>query len=893
MADSKSIDTSFEISPLDNRQWIPQPIPNWIVKELTRRRNDFGINYKKNSDAGSANWDVDGNWNEYRGPMSPWVRLCSNGDGQKKQKSPNLSSQKPSDGFVMYGGQGFKDTFGLEDNKTVLGYDVNGNPHIIPMDNAGMHNYTVQGNDSNNRTVPMYLPTPGITSIEAIVQKQLIRSVTVKWNCFGYAQLEYLTPYFLTPGISMIVEFGWNHFNKNSLLNLREDGSQKYEILDRAGNKSNYKYRTKNGTGKIEEIENLGLRELWKDGRPLYDYNTRISNGMYDVTFGLITNFEFSTQDGIKWDCTTTIGSKHRNYGGVQFSSQNTDETKNDSDRSEGNTNNQAMTFQDFVDKRLKKVKDYAVDNRNFLFELDEKEKKLTPTDKKFYNGWSENRVFFGRGDQNYFGSENKARKSNWDYNGHDKVWVTMGFLIELFNYFFTKPSALVDKKDDTFQFYEINAKKKTPIGAHPNLISCDGDVLLIPNPVAPKFNYSTRFKSDTDGKLIVDGFDGQVLNVDKRVYAKSFTPITPLKTKTKKTALDYADIKFEKIFRTANAMGSVGVARDNLDGILNRLRYDPYEIAESQDRNSAPLERRGSLSFPQLDSSKLLGKPEFCWGYLEDLYINVNHVIKLVKETKNTEQFYEKLLDSLNAASAGFWDLKIVEEHDVLTIVDQKFISYELFKREKVYQFDVSGGNNIIKNLNFTSTLSAAQANQVVASSRNNQGGGENSTTSPLDFLYGDRLFKDEGKMAKRQTFPNTEVISQLQKYGDNEAAYIMTFMAGDIKNVVNLTLPNSALLTTVLNDENFYDNTNVYGGQQPNFTLEFTIQGIAGLRTFQCFSFKHFPKPYSDEEVIFQIVDVVHTITDKNWETRIKASIRPFRANVILPTYTDGSDV
>ena len=36
-----------------------------------------------------------------------------------------------------------------------------------------------------------------------------------------------------------------------------------------------------------------------------------------------------------------------------------------------------------------------------------------------------------------------------------------------------------------------------------------------------------------------------------------------------------------------------------------------------------------------------------------------------------------------------------------------------------------------------------------------------------------------------------------------------------------------------------------NIYGGQQPGFTVEMTLQGISGLRTFQLFSLKNLPSP------------------------------------------------
>ena len=100
---------------------------------------------------------------------------------------------------------------------------------------------------------------------------------------------------------------------------------------------------------------------------------------------------------------------------------------------------------------------------------------------------------------------------------------------------------------------------------------------------------------------------------------------------------------------------------------------------------------------------------------------------------------------------------------------------------------------------------------------------------------------------------------------------------------NIVNLVLPNEALLLALINDMDFEKNSNIYGGQQPGFTVEMTLQGISGLRTFQLFSLKNLPSPYSEKEIIFQIVDIVHKIEGGNWTTTIKAGIRSIRGQNI----------
>ena len=100
---------------------------------------------------------------------------------------------------------------------------------------------------------------------------------------------------------------------------------------------------------------------------------------------------------------------------------------------------------------------------------------------------------------------------------------------------------------------------------------------------------------------------------------------------------------------------------------------------------------------------------------------------------------------------------------------------------------------------------------------------------------------------------------------------------------------MPNEALLLAIINDMDFEKNLNIYGGQQQNFTVEMTLQGISGLRTFQIFSLKNLPSPYSEREIMCQITDITHNLEGGNWTTVIKAGIRSIRGQSITFT-TDG---
>jgi len=177
----------------DNRPWAPHPIPSWLIKEFTRRQKDIGINYPQ-----SITWGDSGTWQDYKGPMTAWTRVFSNGTGKVNYNSRSARR----DGFALYGGQGFEDAFGFYknsigniSNQTILGYDSKGSPHTLDLTTDGNLVSFPNKLIDDKRTTQKYLPAPGIISIDSVIQKERIRKVTINWKCYGFAQLEYMTPF--------------------------------------------------------------------------------------------------------------------------------------------------------------------------------------------------------------------------------------------------------------------------------------------------------------------------------------------------------------------------------------------------------------------------------------------------------------------------------------------------------------------------------------------------------------------------------------------------------------------------------------------------------------------------------------------------------------------------
>ena len=155
--------------------WMPSNIPGEIQEELNRRKVNRGFKYIQNT---QANWDKNGgDWNTYRGPMTSWIRFCSNSGGHPLTTG-SYGGRKER--FVLYGGKGFYQSYGFQPSSDanaskyqVIGYTPGdfknanfGEPHIIE------NSLTTPSGEPEN--YPINVPPPEISRIEVTVQKELL-----------------------------------------------------------------------------------------------------------------------------------------------------------------------------------------------------------------------------------------------------------------------------------------------------------------------------------------------------------------------------------------------------------------------------------------------------------------------------------------------------------------------------------------------------------------------------------------------------------------------------------------------------------------------------------------------------------------------------------------------
>lgn len=811
--------------------WESCNIPTEIQSEFIRRKTNRSFNYRK-----SDGWNNTGNnndWEKYKGPMTSWVRVCSNSNGRLEVKKP---------GFILSGGKGFYQTYGFkwnqEGNQQILGWTPDGKPHTLDY-------------DKNTSQFPIHVPCPEIVKVETIIQKELFRRAWIHWKCFSPKQLEYMTPYFLVPGVTMTLEFGWNHFNQKSLLDLTDKD-------------------------KLAEY-------YFTNPYPLYKNNILQSNGNYDVVFGLVTNFEWSI-DGNHISCMTEITSKDRLYSGVPISTivAEKKDPKNPETEIVYFSNIRKICDTDFI-KNLKAISMAesldSLENTMANVQLYQIIKKGTlegnqVMKKEYWRG-----IFFGRDASNMKTDYSSQLDYTWtvpateDFDktqNDDNVWVNMGFIVELLNRCLPFPSP---KKESGFFHVDVD---EAVIGAHPNHISCNGSYVLIPNAAAPKYMWGNEGKKENG----VGGDYTKQIGVPSEQNVNSYRTINK-KKKDKDDPLWNADYQLTQIFKQGNHP-----TRDDLDWVINANRY----VYAPERWYSFPFITDQTLLIKNRDKEATYD-PNF-YGYFKDLYFNVKRFIELVKDEsiKTYVDLYKAIFDDINKAGGNFWDLALVtnENTSQLIVVDNKMLPSGNNKARPWY-FDYMDSDQLMTGLGFKPKMSDAQAFRVVFGETNNSGSRTVSKEENdlLDYRFEDRILEmrkdfqptvlsdSEGKKD-----PFLEQVKQLQHQTPINGSYQFTVMVGDKPYFRRLALPIAEMLNCLLDDNDLEKNQR-YTGLQP-ITVEVPLQGIGGLRTFMTFMIRNLPNPYHHKDVAYRIVDVHHTLQDGKWDTTIKAGIIPLRGYI-----------
>lgn len=225
-----------------------------IVEELNKRREDRPSTDKTYS------------------PKMGWARITS----LAQVTFPGQDS--PRVGFILNSNVGFDNIygFGQQEDSGILGYWSNGTtPHRL----------------SDINLVDLKRPSPGVTNISSELYSGEGKFVTATftYKCYDQFQFQYLTPFFMTPGVTVCMEWGWAKNIPPSLLD-------------------------------VDNVESLvEIRDNWR-----LEQDKRInSSGNYELVLGMVTGYDFKLQADGSYDCSVEV----RSLGYCVYGQSNDNET--------------------------------------------------------------------------------------------------------------------------------------------------------------------------------------------------------------------------------------------------------------------------------------------------------------------------------------------------------------------------------------------------------------------------------------------------------------------------------------------------------------------------------------------------------------------------------------
>ena len=799
--------------------WEVQNIPSQIQLEFSRREGMRGLNYVDPVQGDWGNSSGTNKWQNYKGPQTPWIRITSNGYGSEANKNninPGFILASPSSFFNSYGFNKSNDV-----NKSIIGYqpDASFTPHTIT-------------NNKNQAAYSIHVPPPQIENISIIVQHELYRKATINWICFSKQQLEYMTPYFLIPSLTFVLEWGWNNFNTSNLIDL--------------------------------SISNL--TSLFRDPYQLYS-KVIGSNGTYDAMLGTVSNFSFSSE-GNKFKCMTEVSSRDRMYSGILLTSVVEDiPVDNDGKSSTETPDSSILPFGsliDFIDNRIDLLRSVLDKNSNLYKGTPVTSDELLLTSfinyvkSKRKDNWREYifGIFYGR-DLNPIDDDIDSSIRNpkdFDIQSPQKnIWVNLGLVIDVFNFC---NRYLGTKTGDEFFRIDIDDIK---ISAHRNMISADGSILLIPNCDAPKYLYGL---AATDYNSISKD-DISKMSVSSHFKKKS------------NTGGDPSDTRLQNI--CAQPGGSF---RDDLDELINNGRYsngvDPY---------NSTCEFPTGVDFTTGYLKNLYVNTSFLKRLIHDTGIKTyTDLINKMMESINGAcgNFWDFRL--VSSTGNPFPD----GQQSTMKIVDIKYIPDNV---GLPYTFKHLSDNSILTSLEFKPTISDAQAIRSLYAATNIRKNAtsklNNGSTELLDYMFRDRLFLNNA-IKNSNDVKNVKIkidrislIKNLQTLDPTPEMFQMTSNSHGKVIIRRLALPSTEVLNMLLDDGD-YDNNPTYVGIMPGIQATFTLQGIGGLRTFMLFLVDGLPEPYSSNNIVFRIVNLTESIEAGKWTTAITAGVIPLRNGV-----------
>ena len=799
-------------------------------------------------------------WNQ-GGPngLTPWIRVISGvkGKGEGKENGLILQSNYPEDGFnIRYGGT-------KNQPSGVVGFDLKGNP-------------------VKEKTGRKLRPSPIITNLN-IDETDIGRKKT-KFDiiCYSLEHMEEVAKYFLNPGFTVLVEWGWN----------TKDARKAwcgYESTTGG---------TARGAVSIEDIVAYNNFKHIKEKREKANYE-------YDATLGFITDggLEFGDNETFKISVTLT------SIGEVAEYMQNHTSTKKD-----GQTSTPTLdTNPDDEKEPIPEGENHLEVYFNYLLNdlpydkkailSDEEKKPLLKLgsikEQEPDNGYHDisSLVNFNRkmiettnstgGLKATRETENNSVKVHSSQNSSiidEDRYIRFELAVDILNSNIYDLDGTKDNKSSLV----INIQDSF-IGGHPNMFSTDGSKLFIPNTQAPDFSLDELlFTKDKDAEEIKN-----IIEWKKDGMVKNTMNMCPEPDGT----------IYYKGTRITNGSNTPHAFPSTYD--LNTKEIDDYKDFYNLD-----------------DTMETVKCDKGYWGWLKNLYINYDFFLDtMVKPNLFTKDILYELLNGMSTACGNQWKFQIVENPakdengpTELTVIDEYFTGLaNLNITDNIFQ--LRGTTSPFLSADFKTDVPKAQQNSIIQkrlaqdnSFRTGDNGGYNDDLNRN--VFGDKTLKDEvllkispittkdlqtNKKDETQEIDSDEINKKNKEFFLKRGTIIFKkpYQYGKAfdKDGSNMYVTKEFISIAAWNDPdllkqcrvNAYAKKREEGQENLNIPyglaeVSFQVHGISGFKRGDYLQYEGLPNNFKTD-AIYQVHEISHEVSNGGWFTNITTKMRPYK--------------
>ena len=918
-------------------------IRNFVRAEFLRREQNFGNYYTKSSpwpgehadhqiggveDAGYFDYEAghsnyrsemflsdDYVGSTYKGPKSAWTRVVSN------------TMKDGFEGFVLHGVDNFEDMYGFNpdlgtDGQSVMGYDTKEKPHIM------------EEPDFKHR------PSPGVTGIdcEDMGPAKAQKKTTIKFTVWSRAQLDYISPYFCTVGNTVLVEWGWNTFPRDALIDLKEKNSPPDTISGEPHHVAMalHQINAVRASHPDRELKPLQRHDLVDGMTYIYREGTgqtglwnsvsktkiqlRKGKGNYSFVLGMITNYNYSLRDDGGYDVTVEAMS----MSGI---AQSLNKTATKVDDTEAKKGDHVLDLENFVNDFLDEIvteQDEDPDDNSWFDDGYSTPSMQKLVSKHMDNPFSKTSILASQGRYFAFGNTTAAlgTDDNKQYmagSPSDASYITLGWLVDILNVFFGKESEATAAEQFSFHIDEERCV------AHPNLKSTDGSVLLIPNAMAPRHNLE-QFRGNTIGMAGESGDPGWFSSAQPTEYeedglkkkneSESYNILARGKNNPQRDAFIAMVEAMEGLAPGTLGDGEAGLKQAMLksprDDIHNLMTLHPH--IDGDDNGSYQKGQFEVKAFPDyyVSEDKTFHSNGYS-GRIKDLFVNLKVVKDAVKNNQTATSILRTILKKMSQAAGGIWDFDIVgrfpemPNNTQLTIKDRKFSANtvdEVQRSDKTFIFKAHQKNSIIRSCGVDVSIPGEIAGMVLFG--NKSGDADSAFYARKDedmVLKTAKVLDPSGK-----TYQKSKNKQGSKKYA-NEQSYIMGIYVWDgatnaYGNVAVGMSDGNENLSTGDDDEPVIDiefvdphpnrmksllkhdrnpkNCVKYNMALDGIELSMQLDGIEGIRLWDVFSCTGVPTEYYMNG-LWRVTNIKHSISGTDWTTDISAQFAPNSAESI----------